>query len=603
MKAAAEKIRKYYKNVIVETDYIRPNITSNGTLGGDTFACASNNFPWSNTGLCYQMFDGVDGSFNGNGTNHNGGGWIKWYNPRPLKISNVICAAGYSGDWFDVTFRGSNDGTNWTDVAYFNHGVRQNCPVNSPDFYKYWMMYNNSGFGHDGNGYGGGISEIHITGIEKTEGVEEVLDPQFIERKYYKYQYSSWSQPLFTSATTWGSVSADNYYNEQPPYQALDGKTSGGNEADFASSNGTTVNWYWTFEEPLKITNIKMWNRAGADSYGGATIYTIYGLNNDNSYTQIGTISIGATGWASNETAVSNTNMFKGLKIYCSGSKNYVGIGEILLTAFTQSIVEGTEQDYDWYEDIYNYDYYKDTYEYSLPAKTVRKYYKHNYTVEGYQDLEYLESSGTQYINTGIVPKNTTIVEVKETAINTETNNTNGWGSSGNQEAFLWRIVGNSITICSVSSNWSEISMGQSALNTTHILYLKSGLQTMDGVTYGTSTIGSTATSGQTLYLYALHTEWGSGIQYAKTRIHYCKIWDGDTLVRDFIPVKRLSDGVIGLYDKVNNTLYTNNGSGIFAIKEIPYIIESDETDYDFYKDVDIYKALKSYEKGQYYGN
>ena len=148
---------------ILPVPWTQPILTSNGTMGGDKFACASNNFPWYNTGECYLMFDGVDGGFNGNGTNHNGGGWIKWYNPEPIRVTNVWCAAGYSGDWFDVTFKGSNDGVNWTDIRYFGHGVRQNCPVNSPNYYKYWMMYNNSGFGHDGNGYGGGISEIHIT--------------------------------------------------------------------------------------------------------------------------------------------------------------------------------------------------------------------------------------------------------------------------------------------------------------------------------------------------------------------------------------------------------------------------------------------------------
>ena len=40
--------------------------------------------------------------------------------------------------------------------------------------------------------------------------------------------------------------------------------------------------------------------------------------------------------------------------------------------------------------------------------------------------------------------------------------------------------------------------------------------------------------------------------------------YDGDTLIRNYIPCYRKSDNEIGLYDIVNNVFYTNQGTGVF---------------------------------------
>lgn len=58
----------------------------------------------------------------------------------------------------------------------------------------------------------------------------------------------------------------------------------------------------------------------------------------------------------------------------------------------------------------------------------------------------------------------------------------------------------------------------------------------------------------------------GSGLK----QISYFKYWDNnENLLRDMIPCYRKSDNVIGMYDKVSNTFFTNAGTGTFY-KEIP---------------------------------
>ena len=77
-------------------------------------------------------------------------------------------------------------------------------------------------------------------------------------------------------------------------------------------------------------------------------------------------------------------------------------------------------------------------------------------------------------------------------------------------------------------------------------------------------------------------------------QIRYFKLYDGDTLVRNFIPCYRKSDSEIGMYDVVNGVFYTNQGSGtflkgkdvtIYNIKAVPYdaeieYLESDGNQY-----------------------
>lgn len=56
----------------------------------------------------------------------------------------------------------------------------------------------------------------------------------------------------------------------------------------------------------------------------------------------------------------------------------------------------------------------------------------------------------------------------------------------------------------------------------------------------------------------------GNVDNYTKAKVYSCKIYDNGTLARDFIPCKNAS-GLVGLWDDVNNTFYSNAGSGTFT--------------------------------------
>jgi hypothetical protein len=64
--------------------------------------------------------------------------------------------------------------------------------------------------------------------------------------------------------------------------------------------------------------------------------------------------------------------------------------------------------------------------------------------------------------------------------------------------------------------------------------------------------------------IFALNRNW-SVMEYSTYKLHYLKIRDNWTLVRNFIPCYRKSDWVIWLYDLANNQFYTNSWTGTFS--------------------------------------
>ena len=175
-----------------------------------------------------------------------------------------------------------------------------------------------------------------------------------------------------------------------------------------------------------------------------------------------------------------------------------------------------------------------------------------------YTMVNYLESTRTQYIDTGIYPKSTTKVIFKFSGESVK----NGWGSGGGAESFLWGSRSGKYT-SSVASNWNYVLSDVDTDDKVHVFELSSGSQKIDGIQYGTTTIGDTALSHQTLYFFANHVEWSSTPEYGVERIYSSKIYDGDTLVRDYIPVIDSSNRPC-LFDKIEKKCYYNQGTGEF---------------------------------------
>jgi hypothetical protein len=183
-----------------------------------------------------------------------------------------------------------------------------------------------------------------------------------------------------------------------------------------------------------------------------------------------------------------------------------------------------------------------------------------------YQRVDYIESTGTQYIDTRYIPNPTITIKCKVSF-----RDGTAFGAQGD----------NAVNTLAVADS----------INAVYIRYFASSGIPLPGVefkgkiyeleitptyTIATTTDGSTAKCGYvavgespqySLFLFARNLS-GAASGYSSRRMYYFKIYEGNTIIRNFIPCYRKEDDIAGLYDLVNGVFYTNNGTGNFNIGE-----------------------------------
>lgn len=173
--------------------------------------------------------------------------------------------------------------------------------------------------------------------------------------------------------------------------------------------------------------------------------------------------------------------------------------------------------------------------------------------------VEYLQSSGTQYINTNINPNSTTIFIIDgRYAITGQANVNNGMMVSDNERFHIG--VFSKYFHFGLKNKWKNV-VSQDSLRHIFELY-GNGIAKIDGTSYTISTSSITAQTNP-LYLFA-RNDISSVRSYTNgLEIYTCKIYNDGILVRDFIPVRK--DSVGYLYDKVSGELFGNSGTGSFT--------------------------------------
>lgn len=201
-----------------------------------------------------------------------------------------------------------------------------------------------------------------------------------------------------------------------------------------------------------------------------------------------------------------------------------------------------------------------------------------------YQQVEYIESTGTQYINsnvnqadvygyniefesTGIIHSENTffldgIFGVNNTKVDNEVRDTKLWFSydttnnTGKNGAFLHGKYQYSTNI-SLDSYYQK-----------HNLLILNDEVNYDDRVLGTLEDTTNAVADVNIYIFAAHGVNSSGVSvgarfFSKTRIYYLKFYGANNnLIRDFVPCYRIQDEEPGLYDTVNGVFYQNSAEG-----------------------------------------
>lgn len=192
-----------------------------------------------------------------------------------------------------------------------------------------------------------------------------------------------------------------------------------------------------------------------------------------------------------------------------------------------------------------------------------------------YRKVEYLESDGTQWIDTGIVPNVYTWARLK--FVNLVTTGDVIFGFF-NTELTSWRLFNasnaNYLDLPSnVQSTYRYITGTESSIQPGCLIELEIGNKykkillnygwpkELINTDYYSTPIDSFATVTKTLTL-----NYYSPSKISLNRWYYVKIYNGNVQVRNMIPCVRKSDSKPGMYDTVSKTFYTNAGTGEFIV-------------------------------------
>ena len=175
----------------------------------------------------------------------------------------------------------------------------------------------------------------------------------------------------------------------------------------------------------------------------------------------------------------------------------------------------------------------------------------------GYRLLEYLEGTGTQYIDTGIIDAAGVMYELDAfTASWTSVIGTaNGVGVTHSET-----YPGGSFNYCGVSGVGGTLTNKRTVFKQNNNYCYKNGAF-VGAFNYATSS------NAQTIYLFGKNQN-GQLADAGNSKIFGCKIYENNLLARYFIPCVREANGEVGLYDTVTGSFFQNQGTGKFYSNE-----------------------------------
>lgn len=212
-------------------------------------------------------------------------------------------------------------------------------------------------------------------------------------------------------------------------------------------------------------------------------------------------------------------------------------------------------------------------------SEAIINHTKYSRLPDDYAELQYIQSTGTQYLNSNYIHTANTKINCR---INVTQDSVHSYqfifgARSGsywyNAIQFATRWDGtNSFCYCRTGN---ERTGGTPYYNQDIDVETYQKLCTWTTLDNKSSSITTTGTANAgicPLGILCVNQSSSSGgwspekNTYAgKVKLYYLNISETNELVREFVPAKRLTDNVIGLYEIHTNTFITNAGSGVFV--------------------------------------
>lgn len=190
-------------------------------------------------------------------------------------------------------------------------------------------------------------------------------------------------------------------------------------------------------------------------------------------------------------------------------------------------------------------------------------------TNNGYTRLDYIKSTGTQYIDTDISydENNEYIIEcdVAATTTNSKYSGWNGGGIFGVSYTKWGDGIGYTEKLYDVLQKTKiKLTIEKDLSSATVMEMTQDNLY--DTIKRRHDNIAQYTNLNYPIFAYTNNNDLKG---FISMKLWYMKISVNNNIVRDFIPCLRKSDNEPGLYDMVNNKFYTNDGTGSFEYGEL----------------------------------
>lgn len=176
-----------------------------------------------------------------------------------------------------------------------------------------------------------------------------------------------------------------------------------------------------------------------------------------------------------------------------------------------------------------------------------------------YTPVEYIQSSGTQYVETGVNALSTVDVDFKIQSTGNNADNVflSVYAGTPQTTMTMWYAYQNKVLVARGGTGYTTTINADSNI---HEVKARKTYIEIDGTQYAVNG------GGNVNYPYCLFIETSSGNTsvWGKYKLYYAKFYDNGTLIRDFVPALD-GKGVACLFDKVTNQFYYNKGTGTFT--------------------------------------
>lgn len=206
-----------------------------------------------------------------------------------------------------------------------------------------------------------------------------------------------------------------------------------------------------------------------------------------------------------------------------------------------------------------------------------------------YREVTYIESTGTQYINTGFTPDSKSQIVMKIMITDYSANSCffcsrNSVGAADTKSFTAFYIKGTSSTNGHYRFDYygkSAASSSAEAVDSIIDVDGSNGVLKVGSFTINVSTSSSSSNMPWILLASSTASAISSITNAAKARLYSCKIYDDGVLVRDFIPCMN-PYSVYGLYDVVNDQFYGSSSSSTFLGGPFTTINKGDVFNYEY---------------------